>query len=114
VRFKILIFTCSIISPLLLIQSAVAKVNPEVDPNVDLNKGKRIYQQTCAMCHGRNAEKHAFDSSAIIAQMPANEIITALEKRKNGEIEGAGNSVKARLSEQDMQNVAAYVESLTK
>lgn len=91
---------------LALAQTALA------DGSGDIAKGKRQYQQVCAMCHGRNAEKQAFDTSAVIAGMAESDIVTALEKRKNGEIEGAGNTVKARLSEQDIQNLAAYIATL--
>ncbi|MGR6981480.1 c-type cytochrome [Testudinibacter sp. P27/CKL/0425] len=102
--FRFFTLSAACILATLTAQSAVA--------DVDIAKGKRIYQQTCAMCHGRHAEKQAFDTSAVIAGMPQADIVVALEKRKNGEIEGAGNTVKSRLSEQDMQNIAAYVETL--
>ncbi|TNH04674.1 c-type cytochrome [Testudinibacter sp. TR-2022] len=97
---------CSFILALLTAQSAIA--------DADIAKGKRQYQQLCAMCHGRNADKQALNSSAIIAGLPATEIASALHKRKNGEIDGGGNTVKARLTEQDMQNLAAYIETLGK
>ncbi|SMB86725.1 Cytochrome c553 [Pasteurella testudinis DSM 23072] len=103
-RFHFFPSLCAITLALLTAQSAVAEA--------DIAKGKRQYQQLCAMCHGRNAEKQAFDTSAVIAGMAESDIVTALEKRKNGEIEGAGNTVKARLSEQDRQNLAAYIATL--
>ncbi|WP_279716420.1 c-type cytochrome [Chelonobacter oris] len=105
-RFHIFTLSGLLAAALLTAQSAVA--------DADIAKGKRTYQQTCAMCHGRHAEKQALDTSAVIAGMPHTEIVTALEKRKNGEIEGGGNTVKARLTEQDMQNIAAYIETLGK
>ncbi|TNG95123.1 c-type cytochrome [Pasteurellaceae bacterium USgator11] len=99
---------CSFMLALLMVQSAVALTD------ADIAKGKRQYQQLCAMCHGHNADKQALNSSSIIAGLPATEIVSALHKRKNGEIEGGGNTVKARLTEQDIQNLAAYIETLGK
>ncbi|MCI7479207.1 c-type cytochrome [[Pasteurella] aerogenes] len=78
----------------------------------DLAQGEKLFQQNCAMCHGKSAERSALGQSAIINTLKTEDIITALQKRKSGEIIGAGNAVKSRLSEQDMENVASYVPTL--
>ncbi|MFZ7173654.1 c-type cytochrome [[Pasteurella] aerogenes] len=78
----------------------------------DLAQGEKLFQRNCAMCHGKSAERSALGQSAIINTLKTEDIITALQKRKNGEIIGAGNAVKSRLSEQDMENVASYVPTL--
>ncbi|MCK3658954.1 cytochrome C biogenesis protein CcsB [Pasteurellaceae bacterium Pebbles2] len=79
---------------------------------VDLSKGERLFKQSCATCHGKQGEKSALGQSAIIRNLKSAEIITALQARKAGEIAGAGNNVKARLSDKDMSNIAHYLESL--
>ena len=81
----------------------------QADNNADLKKGERIYKQQCATCHGKQGEKPAMGQSAVIRHFTAEQIVTALSKRKNGEIQGAGNSVKERLSESDMKNIAEFL-----
>ena len=78
----------------------------------DANKGEKIFKQTCATCHGKQGEKKAFNQSAIINQLSAEQIITALQDRKAGKIEGAGNSIKGKLSEQEMKDVAEFIQTL--
>ncbi|TCP92201.1 cytochrome c553 [Cricetibacter osteomyelitidis] len=80
----------------------------------DSDKGQHLFKRSCATCHGRQGEKSAMNQSAVIQKMKKDEIITALQARKSGEIDGAGNMAKSRLSEQDMQHIAEYVESLGK
>ncbi|ABR75022.1 cytochrome C biogenesis protein CcsB [Actinobacillus succinogenes] len=74
-----------------------------------LKKGERAYKQQCATCHGKQGEKPAMGQSAVIRNFTAQQIVTALSKRKSGEIQGAGNSVKERLSESDMKNIAEFL-----
>ena len=77
-------------------------------------RGQKIFKRSCALCHGNDGEKHAMDQSKIINQMTQSEIIQALQDRKSGKIDGGGNRAKARLSEQDMQDVAEFIEHLPK
>lgn len=74
--------------------------------------GEKIYQRACATCHGKSAEKQALGKSAVIGRLKTQEIITALSERKSGKIEGAGNAVKSRLTEQEMKAVAEYIQTL--
>ncbi|PJG82651.1 c-type cytochrome [Caviibacterium pharyngocola] len=78
----------------------------------DLERGKRLFNQSCAMCHGKQGEKSALDQSALLNTLKTDEIITALQARKAGEIVGAGNAAKNRLSEEDMKSLAEYIETL--
>ncbi|MFC0323193.1 c-type cytochrome [Gallibacterium melopsittaci] len=82
--------------------------------NANTEKGEQLFQQNCTLCHGEQGEKSALNQSAIINTLSKEEIITALTKRKNGEIVGAGNPVKSRLSSEDMQAIAEYLQILKK
>ena len=95
--------TAIIFTALLAISSAYA------DAPADMKKGERIYKLNCSNCHGRTGDKSALGQSAIIKDLKTDEILTALQKRKAGEIIGAGNIAKERLSEQDMKNIAAFI-----
>lgn len=79
------------------------------DNATELKKGERAYKRQCATCHGTQGEKPAMGQSAVIRNSTAEQIVTALSKRKSGEIQGAGNSVKERLSESDMKNIAEFL-----
>ncbi|MBN6069922.1 c-type cytochrome [Aggregatibacter actinomycetemcomitans] len=80
----------------------------------DIAHGQKVYNRSCALCHGKQAEKPAMGQSQIINTFTQDQIINALQDRKSGKIEGAGNRAKSTLSEQDMQDVAGYVETLKK
>ncbi|MFZ7240052.1 c-type cytochrome [Avibacterium avium] len=77
-----------------------------------LEHSQKIFNRSCAMCHGKQGERSALNQSAIINSLKTEEIITALEKRKAGEIVGAGNAAKSRLSENDIKSLAEYIPSL--
>ncbi|MDY4279704.1 MAG: c-type cytochrome [[Pasteurella] mairii] len=100
------------IATTLLLLSLVSVSSITASAQADLAQGEKLFRQNCAMCHGKSAERSALGQSAIINTLNKEEIITALQKRKSGEISGAGNAVKARLSEQDIENVASYVPTL--
>lgn len=77
-----------------------------------LEHSQKIFNRSCAMCHGKQGERSALNQSAIINSLKAEEIITALEKRKAGEIVGAGNAAKSRLSEDEIKGLADYISHL--
>lgn len=77
-----------------------------------LEHGENVFSQNCAICHGQQGEKSALNQSAIINKLSVDEIVTALKKRKSGEIVGPGNPVKSRLNEDDMKAVAEYLQTL--
>ncbi|OOF58781.1 c-type cytochrome [Rodentibacter myodis] len=80
--------------------------------NPDFAKAEKIYKRSCATCHGKQGEKAAIGESKIINQLKPTEISTALLARKKGEIIGAGNPAKQRLSEEDIQSLAEFIATL--
>lgn len=94
---------------LILSALCVLSFTVQADNTNNIKKGERLYKQQCAACHGKRGEKPAMGQSAVIRNFTAEQTVTALFKRKNGEIQGAGNSVKERLSESDMKNIAEFL-----
>lgn len=88
--------------------TTVTAVQAENDPQ----RGEKLFNQSCALCHGKQAEKSAMNQSAIVNTLEADEIIESLQLRKEGKIKGAGNAAKARLNEQDIKNIAEYIQTL--
>ena len=82
--------------------------------DVDMEKAENFYKRTCATCHGKSAEKSALGQSRIINTLNSAEIYTALSDRKSGKIQGAGNMVKSRLSEEDIKMLSEFVTTLKK
>ena len=73
-----------------------------------------IYKNSCASCHGRYGEKKALGKAPPLKDLTQQEIAEGLRARKAGEIVGAGNKVKARLSDEDITALSAYVVALKK
>ena len=84
---------------------------PLAASGANLENGQKIFRQ-CAMCHGKAAENSAFNQSRIIRNLGQAEIVSSLQDRKAGKVIGGGNGVKARLNEQDMRDVAAFIQTL--
>ena len=81
----------------------------------DVNmEAENFYKRTCATCHGKSAEKSALGQSQIINTLNSEEIYTALSDRKSGKIQGAGNMVKSRLSEEEIKMLSEFVPALKK
>lgn len=74
--------------------------------------------KTCAGCHGVNAEKHALGKSKIIVNMSEAEISNAINGYKAGTYGGPMKAVMkgqvARLSNDDIKSLSAYIVSLKK
>jgi len=71
----------------------------------------------CAGCHGQNGEKPALGKSAIIKDLPAEEIEKDLKGYKAGTLDkhGMGAVMKgqvASLSDEDIKALAQYISSL--
>ena len=83
----------------------------------DLEKGKALYAK-CAGCHGQKGEKKALGASNPIAGWDAAKTVEALKGYKAGtlNVHGKGMIMKgnANLSDEEMQAVAAYIQSLGK
>ncbi|QGM80506.1 c-type cytochrome [Otariodibacter oris] len=100
-------------SVILLITSANLFANPE--PTVaDAEKGAKLFKQSCATCHGKTGEKSAMNQSKIINQLSADDIVLSLQNRKAGtiSISKAGNRIKSKLSEQDMKDIAEFLQKI--
>ncbi|MGC7559180.1 c-type cytochrome [Pasteurella sp. PK-2025] len=80
--------------------------------HADVEHGKKLFKQSCAFCHGDRGEKPALNQSKILTQLSTSEIVEALKVRKDGQIIGAGNAAKSRLSEEDMQSIAEFIQTL--
>lgn len=102
---KTLLLASTFFAATLSIQTTTAEVSPLVA------QGEQIFHQNCATCHGRHGEKKAFGRSAIINTLDETTIIQALKDRKAGLIQGPGNPVKARLNDEQMKAVAAYLQT---
>ncbi len=90
----------------------------------DADAGKKLYEQSCASCHGMKAEGQGMFPK--LTGKSADHIATALAHYKNGDqdalkemggdLGGSNFSIMAPnaagLSEGDMENLGAYIESL--
>lgn len=84
----------------------------ESSTNVDFAKAEKIYKRSCATCHGKTGEKPAMGESKIINQLKSEEISTALFERKSGNIIGAGNPAKQRLSDEEIKTLSEFIPTL--
>lgn len=78
----------------------------------EIERGKKLFRQSCSFCHGNQAEKSALNQSRPLFELNVTEIVESLKKRKAGEVVGAGNAAKSRLSEEDMQSIAEFIQTL--
>ena len=82
--------------------------------DMNMEQAENFYKRTCATCHGKSAEKSALGQSITINTLNSEEIYTALSDRKSGKIQGAGNMVKSRLSEEEIKMLSEFVPILKK
>ena len=82
--------------------------------DIDGAQAEKLYRRSCATCHGKTAEKPAMGKSKVANQMSQEEILTALMDRKNGKVNGVGNAVKQRLSDEEIKLLAEYLPTLKK
>lgn len=73
-----------------------------------------LYKNSCASCHGRYGEKTALGKARPLNTLTQQEIAEGLRARKAGEIVGAGNKAKARLSDEDIIALSEFVVTLKK
>ena len=92
----------------LIALSAISSVHAEGN----IEHGKKIFNRSCALCHGKQAEKSAMGQSQIINTFSQEKIVSSLQDRKSGKIIGEGNRIKEGLTEKDMQDVADYIQTL--
>ncbi|OOF62337.1 c-type cytochrome [Rodentibacter pneumotropicus] len=84
----------------------------EVPNNPDFIKAEKIYKRSCATCHGKKGKRAAMGESKIINQLKTEDISTALFERKKGNVIGAGNPAKQRLTEEEIKALSEFVPTL--
>lgn len=76
--------------------------------SASLQQGKVIYKVLCAECHGQDGEKEIGNASNLVSsKLSMNEQITIVAQGK-----GAMKGYDAELSEQEIELVASYTETL--
>lgn len=88
----------------------------------DTVKGKAVYEKSCMACHGPQGKGDGPTGKVLVP--PAADFTSAASKKKsdadlltiikNGKPPTAMVAWKGQLSEQDIQNVLAYVKTLRK
>ncbi|WP_213989785.1 c-type cytochrome [Sodalis sp. dw_96] len=76
--------------------------------------GAQKYNQTCADCHGRKADRQAFGKAPPLISLSRDQLISGLTDRRDGKIEtsGAEHQAKTTLTDQDIQGLADYIQTL--
>ncbi|WP_281772659.1 c-type cytochrome [Haemophilus parahaemolyticus] len=80
--------------------------------DMDIIPAGKLYRRSCATCHGKTAEKSAIGKSKVVNQLNSAEIAEALIERKNGKVNGGGNTAKRRLSDKEIKVLSEYLPSL--
>lgn len=77
--------------------------------------GAKVYN-SCAACHGANAEKKALGKSEIIKGWDVEKTVAALKGYKDGsygkEMKGVMKGQVSRLSDEDIKAVAEHIATL--
>lgn len=77
--------------------------------------GRRLFQDTCAACHGRAADRRALGKSRPLAGLDAAAIRAALEERRAlSRPKTMQDRIKAALGAEDADAVAAYLATLAR
>jgi cytochrome c553 len=76
--------------------------------------GKGLYQQRCSGCHGRLADKKAMDQAPALNTLSEDVMIEGLKARRDGKIEGKGNRAKANLTDEQIVELAKFINGLPK
>lgn len=82
----------------------------------DVDKGADIFKK-CVACHGAKAEKSYLNKIPVLTTLDPAEMVENMKKYKAGELNvfKMGAVMKgqmAGLSEEDMKNVVAYIQTL--
>jgi cytochrome c6 len=97
-------------------------VQPLSGAGGDAGKGKAVYEQRCLACHGLQGKGDGPTGKMLVP--PAADFTSAASRKKsdadllkiieNGKPSTAMVAWKGQLSDQDIQNVLAYVKTLRK
>ena len=97
-------------------------VQPVSGAGGDAGKGKAVYQKSCVACHGPQGKGDGPTGKVLVP--PAADFTSAASRKKsdadllkiieNGKPPTAMIAWKGQLSDQDIQNVLAYVKTLRK
>ena len=106
----------SLLTATLLVASVFSvQANEAVAPAAkpDLAKGEATYGAVCAACHGADGNS-AISANPKLAQQHPDYIVKQLQEFKSGKRANAiMMGMSAALSEQDMKNIAAWLETKT-
>jgi cytochrome c553 len=104
----------SLLTATLLVASVFSvQANEAVAPSAkpDLAKGEATYGAVCAACHGADGNS-AISANPKLAQQHPDYIVKQLQEFKSGKRANAiMMGMSAALSEQDMKNIAAWLET---
>lgn len=96
---------------------AKEEVEVKIAQTSDIDAGKKVYLK-CVACHGRNAEKLPPGGNEIIKDWKAEKIKESLLGYKEGtygyKMKATMTSLVKTISDEDVENVAYYIESLNK
>ncbi|QWA09445.1 c-type cytochrome [Sodalis ligni] len=76
--------------------------------------GALKYSQSCADCHGRKADRQAFGKAPPLISLSRDQLVSGLTDRRDGKIEtsGAEHQAKTTLTDEDIQGLADYIQTL--
>lgn len=81
-------------------------------PAIAAQSEQKFYNMNCASCHGKKGEKTALNKARPLISLTEQQIIEALTERRNGDVKGAGNQVKKRLTDEDIKNLAKLIPTM--
>ncbi|GEM_PF-77004 len=73
----------------------------------------RDYQRDCGGCHGRKADKPAFNRAPPLTRLSRQEIIAGMTRLRDGGGADAASRAKARLSDAQINAFADYIMTLS-
>lgn len=74
----------------------------------------QTYTQTCADCHGSKANRAAFGKAPPLISLSRDQLVAGLTDRRDGKIatSGAEQRAKTSLTNEDIQGLADYIQTL--
>lgn len=97
-----------LVAGLLLLLCTLLPVAPNVRADV-----ARDYQRDCGGCHGRKADKPAFNRAPPLTSLSRQEIIAGMTRLRDGGGVDAASRAKARLSDAQINAFADYIITLS-